>query len=320
MQPELKRKTSLFLVFFLLSLLVTVGTVQAAPEETISVSMHHYILQPGSKGMLDVKEIVVVNNQGAEIAAGAGKVKFVLPEGYQDLIFAGGTEQLVEAKGQELVVTAAVPKGESTYRFGYLLPAGAAPHFILKHRLPYPTETLFVLTPLQGVSVSSTKLVDGGVSQEQQARIYMADNLPAGEQVDMVVTLGAGAAAGGVTQPPPNPKFHNPGHIRLWYQSPFKGINAHLFMVMVIGVPLAGLIYYVFKRRQMGDALKAKGDPEEEMFHRLMAREKVLLQKIGELDEKRANQEVDEDTYRQLREAYKKKLVNVKAQLKEFTG
>ncbi|KKM10300.1 hypothetical protein SY88_14705 [Clostridiales bacterium PH28_bin88] len=52
---------------------------------------------------------------------------------------------------------------------------------------------------------------------------------------------------------------------------------------MVLGVPIAGLIYYIYKRRQLTDASKAKDDPEEEMFQRLVTREKVLLQKIGEL-------------------------------------
>lgn len=291
--------------------------VGAAPQ--VTVVGHYFLLTPAPQGLLNVQERIVLNNPGPSLPA--GQVRFYLPDGVQKLTLheGGGIplaagDGVVEVKGQ-------IPPGQSLFDFGYMVSLQGAPHFILRHKSDFFTGQVYILTPPQGVWVRGERVADQGVNQsgDTEFRLFTMEKLPPGTDVPLVVSVGAGKG-GTVTRKPPV-AFHSPGHIRFWYQSPFRGINAHLFLAIIILAPLTVLAVAVVRRRKNKAGAAAQQDEDDEdLFQRLLVRERVLMDKLKELERQHAQGEVDEETYQKLREAYKRKLVQVKVQLRSFTG
>lgn len=318
------------LAILLLAVALGVASAQAvAAAAGPTVDLHHFLLRSGAQGTLQVEERLQLNNPGASLPP--GKVRFFLPDGARDLAGLGENGSKFEFKDGTLVFREALPPGKTIFGFSYELPLTGAPHFILRHLSDFPTALMSILVPPQGIQVQAQRqapdqgqpgvavpLTDLGVStySGQQLRVYTAERLSPGQEVGLIVRVGSGAAAGGALSRKPPVSFHNPGHIRLWYQSPFRGINAHLFLVIVFGVPLGALVYHFVRRRKA--VRKAPAESEEERFQRLRTREKILLEKLVELERQRLEQRVDEESYRTLREALKTRLVQVKLQLRQF--
>ncbi|WP_017755883.1 hypothetical protein [Calidifontibacillus oryziterrae] len=116
------------------------------------------------------------------------------------------------------------------------------------------------------------------------------------------------------------PSFHNPGHLRIWNESPLREFDPHILMI-ILGLILIAWIYYyymfVVKKARLQEQLYI--DSEEGKFQQLLTKKAMLLNKIVELEESLASGNIDKEEFDQKITAYKKHLVQVKLDLKKFT-
>lgn len=298
---------------------------QAAASE-LEVKVNHLNLSLTAEGHLHVTEQYLLENPGEAFSGAEHPVSFPLPPDAFNVHYGGGIDESAArvAEGQ-LFLEQEFPSGEITLNFHYLISgAEGAPHYFLDREFGYDTSNFFVMVPAGQLRVMSENLEDQGVMAmgENQLHIY-AGAFEQGDALSMMVlpgtgTTGAPGGAPGTVSVESAPAFHDPGHIRMWEQSPFSGIDAHLFMVIVIGVPVGLLVWYLVKRRQ-GQKAKTDLEREEEVFQRLLIREKYLKQKLVELEQQYSEGTVSDEDYEQQLEVYKKKLLEVRMKLKQFT-
>lgn len=116
------------------------------------------------------------------------------------------------------------------------------------------------------------------------------------------------------------PSFHNPGHLRMWYESPLKEFNPHILMVILAAIFLAWIFYYyafVVKKARLEEQMRMDG--EEGNFQQLLTKRTTLLKKMIDLEEAFNAGRINEEEFDKKTTAYKQHLIQVKLDLKKFT-
>lgn len=114
------------------------------------------------------------------------------------------------------------------------------------------------------------------------------------------------------------PAFHNPGHIRLWNESPLRHFEPHLFMAVVLLIIIAGIVYFFYFKRKEALNEGLTDDKSDELFRELVAKKNILLNKIVQLEEDYEAGKIDEQQFQDKITAYKKYLYKVKQDLNKF--
>lgn len=311
---------------WLLALIVglQVPGVASAQEQVLAgvqVGMYHILVGEPQDNRLTVQENVVLDNPGTKPVTLKEPLRLYLPATAVKAQVNGSLPAVLNDGA--IQISGELPPGTSSVAYSYEL-VSDNPHFDLSREAGLEAGQVFLFTPSNGtITISGDQIADLGLAQVggQEYRVFAAAGVTAGSQVRMLATVGAGGAAGTPAGkvPESSPRFHNPSHIRFWYQSPFAGINAHLFLAIVIAVPLVLLIYYLRSRRRVPEASAGMVD-DEQVFQRLRARERILLERLAELEDKFSRQEVAQVEYEREREIYRQKLVEVKLRLRQFAG
>jgi Tfp pilus assembly protein PilO len=113
--------------------------------------------------------------------------------------------------------------------------------------------------------------------------------------------------------------FHNPGHLRMWYETPLRNFDPHLFTAIVVIIIVAGVgwfTYFQLKNRSLEEKMDENTD--EKQFHDLVVKQKVILNKLVELEEKHKAGELSDEDYEKKASAYRDHLIKVKVQLQRF--
>lgn len=333
-------KRAVLLLLVVLSLMVTAVPVFA--EGTLTLSERSVFLFVNS-GQMGIWERVSYDNPNGET------LKLIIPKGATQI--QGGTakgainlkpEDMKEtADGLELSID--IPKGSDLVELSYAVkPEGNLYDFSTK--INYPTKA-FVFMSSGNIAVTGPKVAQGepkksgdmnivlfpvkgelNVGDTVEARMDIAptDLNPAAQQqqgTDQQQAEQQQAAANqqqaGALDKPYNPEFHNPGHIRLWNTSVFKKLDPHLFTALLVIIPIGLIAFYVIQRRK--EKMLETVDVEELAFQKLTAKQKDLLQKLADLDEKYESGQMDEEEYTTLRENYKHRLLQIKAHLQKFS-
>lgn len=116
------------------------------------------------------------------------------------------------------------------------------------------------------------------------------------------------------------PSFHNPGLIRMWYESPLRDFNPHVLMVIFAVLLIAWIYYYfafVVKKARLQEQMLV--DSEEGRFQQLLTKRTALLNKMVELEETFEAGKIDELEFEKKINAYKQHLIEVKLDLKKYT-
>lgn len=286
----------------------------------VQVEVNHLTLGLTQEGDLLVRERYMLE------VTGEGDLAFPLPPDAVEVQVGEGLEGIrAEVQEGKLVLHLDQGGGEEplSVNFDYFVETEAGiPHFFLEREFFYDTPTFFVLVPAGQLRIVSDQLQNQGVMPmgETSLMIY-AGSFAAGDTLKMTVvpdTLG-GETVPGTVERESTPPFHPEGHVQRWEESALRGIEPHLFLAVVIGVPVGLLVWYLVKRRRASEGAKTDAEREEEVFQRYLVREKFLKEKLLELEKKKAEGAIDEADYTQQLELYKKKLLEVKAKLKQFT-
>ncbi|RXJ01124.1 hypothetical protein DS745_10690 [Anaerobacillus alkaliphilus] len=115
------------------------------------------------------------------------------------------------------------------------------------------------------------------------------------------------------------PSFHNPGHLRMWYSSPLRSFDPHLVTAILLLIVLAGVgwfIYFQIKHNKAEERLE--GNSDEKVFQELVVKQKVIMNKLLELEELYKAGELSDDSYERKETLYREHLVKVKMELQRF--
>jgi hypothetical protein len=321
-------------VFFLGVMLLLPFHGLAASDSNVSIDMHYIVVSPAEDGSTNMMNMVNYSNTSAKEYKGDGKseavLRVTLPEGAKDLNFLDNTIAFKEVdKG--FVTTTPVPGNQTvTLPYSYRIPKGKE----INVTSDYPVQMMQILVPEGRGSIEVTGAVatsqgsfkfddenyfgwtiEGIKANQAFTLVYKQDVQPAADETKKSETTSKSNSS--VTHTAP--AFHNPGHLRLWAQSPLHRFNPHVFMIILLAIVIAGISYYIyFRRKARLEEERLGADKEEQAFKLLMTKQKAIMDRIIELEESFGDGKLSEDEYHAKLEAYKQHLVQVKLNLRKF--
>lgn len=326
------------ITLFLLGLLILIPiNAMAAGDTKISIDMHYLVVSPAEDGSTNMMNMVNYTNPSAEAYKGDGKSKAVLnvslPVGATDLNFLDNKIAIEQIDGG-FITTDPFPGNQTlVLPYSYRIPKGKE----INLKFDYPVQMMQVLVPegmgsVEFKGVQSTYQgqfkfedqkyvgysVEGIKAAQAFSMVYNKDKQPPAESTaQQSQTQSEKAKSGNVTHSAP--PFHNPGHLRMWAQSPLHRFNPHIFLIIMVAIIIGGLYsYFFFRRKARREEERLNSDKEEQAFKHLMAKQKAILDKILELEEIHENGEMNETAYQAKLQAYKQHLVQVKLNLRQF--
>ncbi|MEY2192426.1 hypothetical protein AB7942_06760 [Neobacillus sp. BF23-41] len=321
-------------VFFLGLMLFIPFHGLAASDSKLSIDMHYIVVSPAEDGSTNMMNMVNYTNTSAEEYKGDGKSEAVLnvtlPEGTEDLNFLDNKIAFKEVdKG--FITTTPIP-GNQTMVLPYSYRIAKGKEINLK--ADYNVQMMQILVPegrgsieVKGAvatSQGSFKFddenyfgysIEGIKANHSFTLVYKPDVQPAANETKKSKTTNKSNSS--VTHTAP--AFHNPGHLRIWAQSPLHRFDPHVFLIIIGAIVIAGISYYIYFRRNAKlEEERLGADKEEKAFKLLMAKQKAIMDKIIELEESFGDGKLSEDEYHAKLEAYKQHLVQVKLNLRNF--
>lgn len=113
--------------------------------------------------------------------------------------------------------------------------------------------------------------------------------------------------------------FHNPGHIRLWYESPLRNFEPHLVTALLTLILIFGVGYFIYiKRKEYLKEDETMEDVDEKKFQELASKKNILLNKILQAEEDFNSGKITEQEMEEKVQAYKKYLYKVKSELNKY--
>jgi hypothetical protein len=321
-------------IFFLGLMLLVPFQGVAASDIKITVDMHYIVVSPAEDGSTNMMNMVNYTNTAAEEYSGDGKdeavLKVTLPEGAQNLNFLDN-QIAVKQVDKGFITTTPVPGNQTmVLPYSYRIPKGKE----INVTVDYPVKSLQILVPegmgsieVKGAESTSQGLfpfddqnyfgysIEGLKEAKTFTLVYNKDVQPAGAKTKQTNTTTENNS--GVTHTAP--AFHNPGHLRMWAQSPLHRSNPHVFLIIFGAIIIAGIAYFAyFKRKARLEEERLGTDKEEKAFKQLMAKQKAIMDKIIELEETFGDGKLTEDEYQAKLTAYKQHFVQVKLNLRNF--
>ncbi|MBM7651584.1 hypothetical protein [Neobacillus cucumis] len=312
----------------------------AATGSNISIDMHYLVVSPAEDGSTNLMNMVNYSNSSSKEYKGDGKseavLKVTLPDHARDLNFLDSKIAFKQVdKG--FITTTSVPANQTTVLpYSYRIPKGKE----IKLTMDYPVGIMQILVPegMGSVEVTGAEATSQGTFQfddqnyygysieglkENQTftLIYKKDVQPPSDRSSSSSKQSSSTTDNGNTSNVTHtaPAFHNPGHIRMWEESPLHSLNPHIFLIIVGVIIIAGISSFIyFKRKARLEEERLSADKEEKAFKQLIAKQKAIMDKIIELEESFNAGKLPEDEYQAKLAAYKQHLIQVKLSLRSF--
>lgn len=327
------RKITILLLGLLL--LIPVNGL-AAGNSKVSVDVHYLVVSAAEDGSTNMMNMVNYTNQSEKDYMGEGSGEAVLhvtlPNEAKDLNFLDNKIAFKQVdKG--FITTTPIPGNQTmVLPYSYRMPKEQE----IKLTVDYPVQTMQILVPegrgsieVKGIQSTNQGLfkfddqnywgysIEGIMPKQTFTIVYNKDAQPtvdSGKQNQTASTAGSNST---VTHTAP--AFHNPGHLRMWAQSPLHRFNPHVFLIILSAIIIAGISYYAYFRRKarLGEE-RLGADQEERAFKLLMAKQKAIMDKIIELEDTFGDGKLTEAEYLAKLDAYKQHLVQVKLKLRDF--
>ncbi|MGG3469955.1 hypothetical protein ABES02_21035 [Neobacillus pocheonensis] len=308
----------------------------AAINSKISVDMHYLVVSPAEDGSTNMMNMVNYSNTAAQEYKGDGSgeavLKVTLPEGAKDLNFLDNQIAFKQVdKG--FITTTPIPGNQTqVLPYSYRMPKGKE----INITVDYKVQSMQILVPegmgsieVKGAEATSQGLfpfddqkyygytIEGLAENQTFTLVYDKDKQPPASETKGTGTTSDNTKNSSVTHTAP--AFHNPGHLRMWAQSPLHRFNPHVFLIIILAIIVAGIAYFAyFKRKARLEEERLGADKEEAAFKQLMAKQKAILDKIIELEETFGDGKLSEAEYHAKLDAYKQHLVQVKLNLRHF--
>lgn len=308
----------------------------AAAGSPVTIDLNYLVISPAEDGSTNVSVMADYTNTSSNEYKGDGNgegvLKIDLPEGATNFKLLDNKTSIKKVDNGFITMDP-IPANQSVgLQYSYRIPKGK--DIILK--MNYPAQIMQVLVPegmgsveFKGANSSNQGLynfdnknyweygVEGMQVNQPFTMTYNKDKQPPSSSTTNTKTSGDSGGTSTVTRTAP--AFHNPGHIRMWEESPLHNFNPHIFLIVLLAMIIAGISYYVyFRRKTKLEEERLGADKEEQAFKLLMAKQKAIMDKILELEESHENGEIMDVDYVKKLEAYKEHLVQVKLSLRKF--
>lgn len=308
----------------------------AASDSKIIIDMQYIVVGPTDDGSTYLNNRGFYLNTTADEYKGDGKSEAILnvtlPKGAMDLDF---TENKIASKQVDtgFITTTPIPGNQRIeLPYSYRIEKGKD----INLSFDYTVKSLIFLVEegkgsleMSGIQAVSPELLnmDGKnfwiyTIEDIQANspfslVYNKDVQPAKKDTEQKQTTSENGANSAVTHTAP--AFHNPGHLRMWAQSPLHRFNPHVFLIIIGAIVIAGISYFAyFRRKARLEEERLGADKEEKAFKQLMAKQKAIMDKIIELEETLGDGKLSEAEYQAKLAAYKQHLVQVKLNLRHY--
>jgi hypothetical protein len=307
----------------------------AASDSKISIDLQYIVVSPAEDGSTNMMNMVNYTNTAAEEYKGDGKGEAVLnvtlPDGAKAFNFLDSTFA-VKQVATGFITTDPIPGNQTiTLPYSYRIPKGKE----IKLTFDYSVKEMQVLVPegmgsVDFLGVEATNQgnfqfdgqnyfgygVEGITAHQSFSMVYNKDKQPPSDGTNKSASKSTNSNTN-VTKTAP--AFHNPGHLRMWAESPLHSFNPHIFLVIMLAIIIAGIVYLTyFRRKARREEERLGADKEEKAFKLLMAKQKAIMDKILELEESFGDGSLSEEDYNKKLEAYKQHLVQVKLNLRKF--
>ncbi|GHI01007.1 hypothetical protein [Neobacillus kokaensis] len=308
----------------------------AAEDQKILIDMHYLVISPAEDGSTNMMNMVNYTNSSKKEYTGDGKgeavLQVTLPLEAKDLNFLDNKIAFKQVdKG--FITTTPIPANQTmVLPYSYRMPKDKE----IRLSVDYPVKTMQILVPegrgsievkgIQSINQGFFKFEDQnywgysieGIKAKQAFTIVYNKNVqPAADSGKQLQAENVIEGNNAVTHTAP--AFHNPGHLRMWAQSPLHRFNPHVFLIIIGSVIIAGISYYAyFRRKARLEEEKLGADKEEKTFKLLMTKQKTIMDKIIELEETFGNGKLSEAEYQARLDAYKQHLIQVKLRIRDF--
>jgi hypothetical protein len=324
-------------VFFLGLMVLLPFHGSAASDSKITIDMHYIVVSPAEDGSTNMMNMVNYSNTSGEEYKGVGKGEAVLqvsiPTGAKDLNFLDNKIAFKEIDNG-FITTTPVPANQTmVLPYSYRMPKGEE----INLTFDYPVQMMQILVPegmgsidVKGMEATSQGLfkfddqnyfgysIEGIQANQTFTMVYKKDVQPSAD-TDAVKSQNSRNNSSSSSVTHTAPAFHNPGHLRMWAQSPLHRFNPHVFLIIIGAILIAGISYYAYFRRKVRlEEERLGADKEEKAFKQLMSKQKAILDKIIELEETFGDGKLSEEAYQAKLAAYKQHLVQVKLNLRNF--
>jgi len=308
----------------------------AASDTKVSIDMHYLVISPTEDGGTNMMNMVNYSNTAGQEFKGDRKSEAVLnvtlPVGAEDLNFLDNQIAFKEVD-RGFITTTPIPANQTmVLPYSYRMAKGKE----ISLKSDYPVQMMQILVPegrgsievkgAEATSQGSFKFddqnyfgysIEGLKADQNFTLVYNKDVQPPADETKKSETTSESGNNSSVTHTAP--AFHNPGHLRIWAQSPLHRFNPHVFLIILLAIVIAGISYYIYFRRKARILDERLGeDKEEKAFKLLMTKQKAIMDKIIELEESFGDGKLSEDEYHAKLEAYKQHLVQVKLNLRNF--
>jgi hypothetical protein len=297
-------------------MMLPVANLNASAPDVHAATYHMFIL-PGD-GYLEVREFVLLENlgdtySGDETIDEVGRtVIFSLPVPTQatevEVMQSYGEIKFNEETGSLEILTP-LPPGDNQIIFRYRLENAGSAVFT------FPLQTVFFTRELLLLSSTETEVTSGDLNFRGVVQMtddlffnqYYRTNVSPGSRREISVKLpvrGSDRIRQGYSA-----AFHNPSHIRLWNNSPFRRMEPHAFSLAFILIPLSLLALYSRKLWQLKKEEKMQQflSEDEKIIRNLDTKLQVIEQKLGEYEARHKAGEISESHLRVAKTALEKK-------------
>lgn len=308
----------------------------AAEDSKLLIDMQYLVIGPAEDGSAYLNNRGFYTNTTAEEYKGDGKseavIKVTLPEGVKDFTFLENTIASKEVESGFITTTPIPANQRFELPYSYRMEKGKK----INLSFDYPVQSFMILIEegngsmeVTGIESTDPELLnmDGknfwlysleNIKADQKLTLdYNKDIQPSVEKTNQVQTTSNGGENSSVTRIAP--AFHNPGHLRMWAQSPLHRFDPHIILIIFGAIIIAGISYYIyFRRKSKLEEERLATDKEEKAFKLLMVKQKAIMDKIIELEENFGDGKLSEDEYQAKLAAFKQHLVQVKLNLRQF--
>ncbi len=322
------------ITIFLLGLMLLIPTTGlAASDSKITIDTHYLVVSPAEDGSTNLMNMASYTNPSSQEYKGDGTgesvLKVSLPQGATGLNFLDSTIQFQQTSNGFITKTPIPANQTQVLPYSYRMPKGKK----ITLTFDYPVSQMQFLVP-EGMGSITFQGVDaanqGTFKFDNQNYVgYSVEGIQANQSFSIAYdpkkqpenassqSQAKSSSEGNVTRSAP--AFHNPGHIRMWEQSPLHSFNPHIFLIVVLAMVIAGIAYWIyFRRKARAEEARLGADKEEKAFKLLMAKQKAIMDKIIELEENHGDGTLTEDEYNKKLAAYKEHLIQVKLNLRNF--
>ncbi|WP_042458275.1 hypothetical protein [Neobacillus dielmonensis] len=307
----------------------------AAADSNIVIDMDYLVVSPGEDESTNMMNMVNYSNPSDQDYKGDGQgeavLKVTLPKGIKDLNF---SDSKIAFKQTEtgFITTTPIPANQTmVLPYSYRVEKGKE----INLTVDYSVQLFQILVPegMGSIEIKGTDYTSQGLFKfdDQNYWGYSIENIKANQtftifynkdiqpksDTALAETDSTNKSTSSVTRTAP--AFHNPGHLRMWAQSPLHRFNPHVFLIIMGAIVIAGVSYYIyFRRKARFEQERLGADKEEKAFKLLMSKQKAIMDKIIELEETFGDGKLTENEYQAKLNAYKQHLVQVKLSLREF--